>query len=444
MQSRQIRCWLAAGSLSFLSVPALANMGNLATTYGVLPADVASAQALSLFNSGVSATYYNPAYLTHDPRGELTTGLLHGEQDLTAKSVSSNGYQVRDGDTLKTSPTQHVLIGMKTDLTSITKYDRPIYFGFMAGVEKYGEEMMAFNSTTSSQGQSLTYGREPLFLNLGGGVEVIDGLSVGLSARITLQAEAKMRTNSTLGGTTDSEEISVGAKPSIRPIVGLSADAGKLFCSSDCWASGLEVAMSYRAYSNTSTSIDANAIIPTVINDPGLFLRINTLDSYQPDILALGVQYSADRWRAGITLEQQNWSDLGDELKKDTVKDQANLKFKDILIPRIGAELELIDNIFVTGGVALVESPLKGSRSLDVNYFDSDKTIVGLGVAMEFQSPPVLAFPVRVDVGYQYQQLEDRDFELTNTDPLNPSNPYETVTAGGEVHVFTGSLTVKF
>jgi long-subunit fatty acid transport protein len=344
MQLRHVRCWLAVGSLSLCSVPAFANMGNLATTYGVLPGDVASAQALSLFNSSVSATYYNPAYLTHDPRGELTLGLLHGEQDLTAKSVSGNGYQVRDGDPLKSSPTQHVLIGMKTDLTSITKYERPLYFGFMAGVEKYGAEMMAFNSNTSSQGQSLTYGREPLFLNLGGGLEVIEGLSLGLSARITLQAEAKMRTNSTLGGTTDSEEIAVAAKPSIRPIAGLSADLGKLLCSGDCWASGFEVAMAYRAYSNTSTKIDANAIIPTVINDPGLFLRINTLDSYQPDILALGVQYSGDRWRAGVTLEQQNWSDLGEELEKDTVKDQANLEFKDIIVPRIGGEFELMDN----------------------------------------------------------------------------------------------------
>lgn len=444
MQSRHAYRWLAAGSLSLFSLSAFANMGNLATTYGVLPGDVASAQALSLFNSSVSATYYNPAYLTHDSRGELTVGLLHGEQDLTAKTTSSNGYQVRDGDTLKSSPTQHALIGMKTNLTSITKYEKPLYFGFVAGVEKYGSEMMAFNSSTSSQGQSLTYGREPLFLNLGGGLEVIDGLSVGLSARITLQAEAKMRTNSTLGGTTDSEEIAVAAKPSIRPILGVSADLSKLLCDSDCWANGLEVAMSYRSYSNTSTKIDANAIIPSVINDPGLFLRINTLDSYQPDILALGVQYSGDRWRAGVTLEQQNWSDLGDELEKDTVKDQANLRFKDIIVPRVGGEFEFIDNMFVTGGVALVDSPLKGSRSLDVNYFDSDKTVVGLGLAMELQDPPVLAFPLRLDFGYQYQLLKDRDFELTNTDPLNPSNPYESVSAGGEVHVFTGSLTVKF
>ena len=66
---------------------ALASMGNIGTTYGVLPSDIASAQALSLFNDQVSATYYNPAALAKDPRGELTTGLMHAEHELRAKSL---------------------------------------------------------------------------------------------------------------------------------------------------------------------------------------------------------------------------------------------------------------------------------------------------------------------------------------------------------------------
>jgi hypothetical protein len=60
----------------------MASMGNIGTTYGVLPSDLASAQALSMFNSQVSATYYNPAYLAKDSRGELTTGLLHADHEL--------------------------------------------------------------------------------------------------------------------------------------------------------------------------------------------------------------------------------------------------------------------------------------------------------------------------------------------------------------------------
>ena len=67
------RAAVVAGGLLMQSV-AMGSMGNIGTTYGVLPFDLATAQALSLFNSQTSATYYNPAYLASDTRGELTGG----------------------------------------------------------------------------------------------------------------------------------------------------------------------------------------------------------------------------------------------------------------------------------------------------------------------------------------------------------------------------------
>ena len=71
---------------------------------------------------------------------------------------------------------------MKTDLTSLTKYDHPLYLGFMLGVEKYGEEMLAFESQTSREGQYFEYGRQPLFLNLGGATTLWRGIDIGASA----------------------------------------------------------------------------------------------------------------------------------------------------------------------------------------------------------------------------------------------------------------------
>lgn len=108
-----------------VTLPSHASMGNIGTTYGVMPVDVATAQSLSMFNDQVSATYYNPAYLTKDERGELTTGLLHAEQELRASNPNA------DGDILSNSPSQHVLIGMKTNLSSLTRFGHPIYLGFI-------------------------------------------------------------------------------------------------------------------------------------------------------------------------------------------------------------------------------------------------------------------------------------------------------------------------
>jgi hypothetical protein len=76
MTTKNLSRWGAAAIISTaLSSPVYAAMGNTASTYGLLPTDVGTAQALSMFNTQASALYYNPAYLTQDPRGELTVGL---------------------------------------------------------------------------------------------------------------------------------------------------------------------------------------------------------------------------------------------------------------------------------------------------------------------------------------------------------------------------------
>ena len=426
------------------SSTATASVGNIATSYGLLPSDVASAQALSLFNPLVSATYYNPAYLAHDSRGELTGGLLHAEQELRADSQGGNAFAPeRDGDVLQDAPSSHVLIGLKTDLSSLTTFKHPLYLGFMAGVEKYGQELMAFNSKTSSEGQYLRYGQQPLFLNVGVGTKVWRGINAGLSMRVTLHSEATLTTESTVGGETSFEDLDVSAEPSMSVIAGLSMNVGETFCSvQDCWLDNLDTAFSWRSRSSSRTRVNSDVTIPGMVQ--GLDLGISTLDSWVPDIYAFGVQYQLGRYRIGATAEMQAWSQLEDALKRDTIKDQAELEFKDILVPRLGMEVRINDMLSLTTGIAYEESPLESERSLDVNYFDNDRIVIGLGSSLQLDSFPFLAHPIRLDFGYQYHQLKSRDFELTDSDSGGADSPYETVTAEGDVHVFNGSVTFKF
>lgn len=116
---------LCISALALLPAISFANMGNSPSTYGLLPTDIASAQAMSIFNSQTSAVYYNPAALAQDERGELNLGMLHADHDLKA-----------NGKTIYNSPSQQVQIGMKTDLSDLTDSHHPIYFAFMAGVKK--------------------------------------------------------------------------------------------------------------------------------------------------------------------------------------------------------------------------------------------------------------------------------------------------------------------
>ncbi len=437
--ARALTLAVAAASTT-LSVPTSASMGNIGTTYGVMPVDVATAQSLSMFNNQVSATYYNPASLTRDERGELTAGILHAEQELRSTNPNANG------DVVSSSPSQHVLIGMKTNLGSLTRFDHPIYLGFIAGVEKYGKEMLAFDSRTSTSGQFLQYGKEPLFLNLGGATPVWRGISVGASARITLDATANLNAVSTLGGETSRERLAVNAEPQIKTILGTTIDLGSTFCpESSCFLQGWETAFTYRTKSSASTTVDSNIIVTQTIPDPGLSLAVTTIDSFQPETFGFGAQYRGENWRLGGSIEQQNWSELSSEFAGDTIKNQSTIpasdriRFDDTLIPRIGAEFDLNKNFSVRGGVAYEESPLKSTRNPEINYLDTDKIVVGLGISATYDRTRLLAYPVRLDLGYQYQQLQERDFTLVDFDGAETS-----VTADGDIHVISGSVTLKF
>ena len=441
-----VRIPLAAliASMASAGTVAHAGMSNTATTFGILPSDIASAQSLSLFNNQVSVTYYNPAYLARDTRGELTGGLFHAEPSLEVESHGGVNAPTRTGDVLDDTPSQQVLIGMKKDLSFLTKYDHPIMFGFMAGVEKFGKEMMAFQSGTSNEGQFFNYGRQPLFLNLGAGSNVWRGIDVGASIRVTLHADANMTTQSDLAGNTERENIEVSAEPVMVPIVAVNMNAGETLCSrSPCWMDKLDTAIVYKGYAKAETNVKANAVIPGTIPEPGLDLVISTISGFTPEIITAGAQYRFGKFRVGATAEFQQWSRLDDQLQRDTIKDQSNLRFNDIVVPRVGVQYQMTEALTLTSGVAFEESPLKSNNSDEVNYLDNDKYIVGVGGSLLLKNPPVLAWPVQLDFGYQYHHLKDRDFSLTGTTPDN--QPYqEDVTASGNVHVFSGSFTLKF
>ncbi|MBM7335232.1 MAG: outer membrane protein transport protein [Alcanivorax sp.] len=453
MKNNKIARGLALALVMGTGSTAFASMGNIGTTYGVLPTDVASAQALSMFNTKVSSVYYNPAYLAKDPRGELTVGLLHAEHELRVNSLGGPAAPIRRGDVLQDSPSQHTLIGLKSNLSNLTRFNHPLYLGVMIGIEKYGEEMLAFESETSRTGQYFEYGRQPLFLSLGGATQLWRGIDVGASARITLQSEAELSAYTNLAGETRYEKLDVSAKPEIRPTLSVTMDLGETFCpDGNCWLDGFETAFAFRGYSNTNTTVDANTVIPGVIDEPGLSLAVTTLDSYQPNIYSAGLLYRTDRLRLGASLELQQWSDLEDEFDGDTIKDQAVsnddgvgiLEFQDVVIPRIGAEYQLNQNFAVTGGVAYSESPLKSNASLNVNYLDTDKWIFGLGLTAKYERTRFFSFPVRFDIAYQYQKLDPRTFDLYDTRSPSYPQPYETVEADGDVNVITGAVTLKF
>jgi hypothetical protein len=444
MNVRHFPARLVAGALALASTPALAGMGTIASSYGLLPGDVASAQALSLFNADAAAVHYNPASLVADPRGELTVGMGYVDHQVEADSLGGTAPVQRQGELLAIDESRSTLLGLKTNLSSLTKVEHPLYFGLMLGVEKYGREMLAFNSGTSTGGQSFRYGKQPLFLAAGGGMQLLPGLDGGLAFRVTLQSSARLTGQTDLAGNSQYEQLDVVAEPKMTPVVGLGIDWARLGCGDgDCAPGRWRTALAWRAASTAETRVNANVVIPGTIPPPGLDIALATLDSYQPETASLGLQYQGERVRVALTGEWQRWSALGEEFRDDTIRDQANLRFRDIVIPRLGAEWRVGEAWRLTTGIAYEESVLDSDRSLDVNYLDNDRYLLGLGASVEVRDPPVLAYPVRLELGYQLQWLKDRSFLLTSTQSGGTA-PYEALETRGQVHVLVGSLTMKF
>jgi hypothetical protein len=431
--------------------PALTNAGagDGATNYGLGPMNAGTALAFSPFASNSWSVYYNPAAMAGSPEGELSAIVQYGDQELRAKSLGGAAPLARENDVLSDTSSELLLIGFKSRIAGISSIDKPIYFGLNVGVDEYSSNLLPYQANTNQEGQFLRYESQPLYLAFGGAISnILRGVDVGASARLTLEAKANLETVSDLGGNTDSEKLSLEASPSLSPALGINIRSGEFFCgTSQCMPFGmdkLEFALFWRGESSYEVSVDANVVVPGVIPEPGLSLALSTIDTYQPEVLGAAFLLPVGQFELTAGIEQHKWSALGREFASDTVRDQANLAFDDITIPRIGISYQWSESMKLFAGAALEESPLKSTRSQDVNYLDTDKKVFGLGASYRIASAPVINMPLEVAFAYQYQMLDEADFELSSINSPTDPSPYETVRADGEINVFSSSLSLKF
>lgn len=407
-----------------------ASLGNVATTFGLSPVDIASAQSFSLFNSQSSAAYYNPSALAAGDQAEMYVGLLSATPDITA------GEQNFD------EATQPILAGMNVNVTELFNFTYPIYFGLIAGIENYGTEMMAFSSSTSDSGQLANYGEKPLFVAASGSIQIIPGFTVGAGAQVSLHADAAMSLESELDGTAAANErVAIAAEPVITPIAGVTLDLGRMLCGNDisCAGNGISFAAAFRGESYGQANIKAAATITQTVSD--LPINLLTYDAYQPDIISVGVRFKTAMVSLALSAEQQNWSDLNTLMLADTVKDQASVGFEDIIIPRAGIELNFNDTVKLMAGASYEVSPLDPDKAtLDVNYLSADKLVVGAGFSYFHQGTGLSAYPWQLDLAYQLQVLAPTDHTITHQDSVNDSS----VELEGTVSTISLSFTTKF
>lgn len=444
-----LTAWAMALMAAIWSSPVMAGAGDAANTYGLGPSNVGSAMAFSPFGSESFAVYYNPAAMARSAEGEMIAVLQHGDQELRAKSLGGDAPLLRDNNVLSDQSSELLLFGLKTRLSGASDSVGPVYFGLNVGVDEYSGNILPFQADTAEQGQFLRYQSQPLYLAFGGAVgNLLRGVDLGLSFRLTLGANAQLVAVSDLAGNTDSEKLSLEASPSLSPAVGVTLRPREMLCGSNgCLPFGLdalEAALFWRDESDFGVSVDANVVIPGVIPEPGLDLVLDTIDSYQPEVLGFGLLYPVNQLEFATSVELHRWSHLEKRFTGDTVRDQANARFDDITIVRLGASYQWSGALKLHTGISVEESPLKSTQSQDVNFLDADRKVFAVGATYRFNDFPVVNHPLELGFAYQYQQLERAEFDLLSINSPTSPLPYERVSAGGDIHVFSGSAALKF
>jgi long-subunit fatty acid transport protein len=460
---RSICTGLLFSTCALAPTPVFASFGNNAQTFGLSSIDVGSAQAFSGFHNGPSSVYYNPAQLAYGDQNQFVLGYFYADPQLTIESKGGADPVPRSGDEARIDNNNTVQIGIRLNLNDTLTPDIPSGFGLMMGIDDEARTLMRIDDRVSKRGgQFDRYGEKPLFLALGFGFELTPGLAVGAGTHITIKSNAPVQLESELDGTTSNESILVESRTDFAPLVSVFADFGHLGCSANCNDEGVQAFLSFRGENDFKLNLNANAVIPGTIEEPGLDLVVLAMDGYQPDTLAAGVHIPVNNDIAmALGYEMQRWSDLEGKLKdgrRNAVKDQANARFDDISVPRIGLELHDLNQLMgwnadivwrLQMGYAFERTPLGSGLTPDANLLDADKHIFAVGSEWGFLHLWKFSHPLTVGLAYQYHMLKDTDYTISSTQWNSALSQYdvtptEEVTAGGDVHSLSLTVTSRF
>ncbi len=226
-------------------------------------------------------------------------------------------------------------------------------------------------------------------------------LAFSLGTFVGFQVRADMSAQASITGTPYGSSASAKAK--VAPsLAALASIAYKL----ENWAT-------YFAFKQEMKSnLDANMMGDT--SDPPIpfDIEVASLPYYDPTIFRLGLQRKGDRLSFMGLLEYQMWEHYQTPLVRITqrasVKSSDNyehVQTKNILLPKVGFQWNIVDALSVMGGVAYRPTPLKGDFSGSGNSIDSNTTIFTTGLKW---NTAFSNFPMEIAGSFQWHQLEER------------------------------------
>jgi long-subunit fatty acid transport protein len=416
----------------FFTINLYGALMNIPGSYGLAPDEIGSSRAFSLFSDGFSSAYFNPAGLAQRDNSQISLGYIYAKPQLKLND-----------NVAFSEPNEVGILGLKIDLGNAITFDKNLSLGIILGVDKNFSGLLTIADRPSESGQFIRYGRGQMLLITSLGVEPYRGIYAGGGAYISVKSDATVLLDTTLSGKTENESIELNGKTGLTPILGLLFSPGETFDSRKLKVISFGIA--YMGKSEYTVRVKTNAVA-TIGGSPLATLPLDLifLDAFVPQQLRFGLKVKPlldlEGLAFGIEGSYLFWNELDSIItKKDAVKNELNLDFKNIFVPSLGCEWSGKNGLSLRTGYSYEASPLSSAESGRANLVDAARHIIGIGAGYTFNKVSGLKNPLSIGTGYQLHILSKKKFTLESED--GSKTDAET---GGFLNSFGISLTMRF
>jgi len=443
--------WSAAlAAVALISVSATVATANPVDAFGLGSRGVSLGGAYGALAKDFSANYYNPAGLAtgDDLRIDIGYLLVDPSLELNGADLGVDGVQGIQGGLVMPGR----LFGHRVALSLA------IYLP--------DDRLTRVRALPERQPRFVLYDNRPqrIVLTTSAAFEVVPDLfyaGIGLTylsdtgGRLDIAGAVDLQD---AGGTTLISGVDVTFEAVRYPSAGLLLTPGDHLRVGLAFRDAFDLTLDIGLVVRGDIVLDGASEAPTtIVEDASLTVISRNSNLFSPRQLALSLAWVEPRWTIAADLTWLQWSGFRSPTSHLTVAlDAGDLPlsipetpppgppgFHDILVPRLGAEVTVVDErqvgLTLRAGYFYEPSPAPAQPGR-TNYVDTDKHGVSVGFGLRLSElTEIFPKPLELDAALLYVALPERAY--TKDDPADPTGDY---VAGGSFLGFSTTLSFRF